>query len=473
MWAYIRDAIFNTVINTFGRQTRRNTAWFEEHLAILEPILQAKRMALLKYKQDPSTESLRALKTARSAAQTTARRCANNYWVNLSSRIQLASDTGNIRAMYEGIKTAFGPNIKRTAPLKSSTGAIITDKQEQMARNKGDRGDCNNYRGNSLLSIVGKTFARVALSRLQILAERTYPEAQCGFRAGRSTIGMLFSLRQLQEKCREQRMPLYLAFIDLTKAFDLISRGCLFKLLKVIGCPPKLLTVISSFHDNIKGTIQHSGTTSEEFPILSVVKQGCVLAPTLFGIFFSLMLTHAFGTAEEGVFLHTRSDGKLFNLGHLRSKTKVRKVLIRELLFADDAALTAHTEQGLQTLIDHFANACNNFGLTISLIKTNVMGQDDGRIPKDVLYGELASGTRATGRPVLRFKDVCKRDMKSCDIKPNDWEKTAGDRLSWQQAVKTGFRRGEEKTRTAWQTKRERRAAGQIQANVALMTPRC
>nr|XP_032831281.1 electroneutral sodium bicarbonate exchanger 1-like [Petromyzon marinus] len=106
-----------------------------------------------------------------------------------------------------------------------------------------------------------------------------------------------------------------------------------------------------------------------------------------------------------------------------RSKTKVRKVLIRELLFADDPALTAPTEQGLQTLIDHLANACNNFGLTISLKKTNVMGQDDGRIPKDVSYGELASGTRVTGRPVLRFKDVCKRDMKSCDINPNDWEK--------------------------------------------------
>ncbi|XP_061429013.1 potassium/sodium hyperpolarization-activated cyclic nucleotide-gated channel 2-like [Lethenteron reissneri] len=66
----------------------------------------------------------------------------------------------------------------------------------------------------------------------------------------------------------------------------------------------------------------------------------------------------------------------------------------------------------------------------------------DGRIPNDVSYGELASGTRVTGRPVQHFKDVCKWDMKSCDINPNDWEKTAGDRLSWQQAVKTGLRRG-------------------------------
>ena len=79
----------------------------------------------------------------------------------------------------------------------------------------------NNYRGISLLSIVGKVFARVILMRLQKLAERIYPETQCGFRAGRSTIYIFFSLRQLQEKCKEQHMPLYIAFIELTNAFNL------------------------------------------------------------------------------------------------------------------------------------------------------------------------------------------------------------------------------------------------------------
>ena len=76
-----------------------------------------------------------------------------------------------------------------------------------LYKNKGDRSDCNNYRGISLHSIVGKTFACVMLNRLQTLAECVYPEAQCGFRAQRSTIDMIFSLRQLQEKCREQTPP--------------------------------------------------------------------------------------------------------------------------------------------------------------------------------------------------------------------------------------------------------------------------
>ena len=91
---------------------------------------------------------------------------------------------------------------------------------------------------------------------------------------------------------------------------------------------------------------QDDGSTSDPFPIKSRVKQGCALAPTLFGIIFSLLLSYAFSQSEDGVYLHTRSDGHLFNLPRLRAKTKVRKVLIRELLFADDAALTAHAHWG-------------------------------------------------------------------------------------------------------------------------------
>ena len=125
---------------------------------------------------------------------------------------------------------------------------------------------------------------------MKILAERIYLESQCGFRAKMATIDMIFSLRQLQEKCREQGKPLYVAFIDLTKAFDLVSRDGLAK----IGCPPTLLSIVKSFHDNMEGTVLYNGATSNPFNILSGMKQGCVLAPTLFGIFFATLLKHAF-----------------------------------------------------------------------------------------------------------------------------------------------------------------------------------
>ena len=81
-----------------------------------------------------------------------------------------------------------------TVPQDMRYANIVT-----LYNNKGDRSDCNNYRGISLLRFVGKVFARVALTILQILAERTLPEPQCVFRTGRSTIDMLFSVRQLQD----------------------------------------------------------------------------------------------------------------------------------------------------------------------------------------------------------------------------------------------------------------------------------
>ena len=83
------------------------------------------------------------------------------------------------------------------------------------------------------------------------LASRVYPESQCGFRAGRSTVDIIVSLRQLQVKCQGQRMPLYITFIDLTKAFNLVSRMGLFRLLQKIGCLPHLLAVVTSFHENM------------------------------------------------------------------------------------------------------------------------------------------------------------------------------------------------------------------------------
>ena len=155
--------------------------------------------------------------------------------------------------------------------------------------------------------------------------------------------GRVMKIRQLQEKCKEQQQPLYIALlIDLTKAFDFVSRDRLFKILPKIGCPPKLLSFIKSLHDGTRGTVQYEGSMSEAFNINSGVKQVCVLAPTLFNIFFSVLLKHAFKSTEEGILLRTRSDEKLFNPARLRAKTRVRKVTLRDLFFADDAALVAH-----------------------------------------------------------------------------------------------------------------------------------
>ena len=91
------------------------------------------------------------------------------------------------------------------------------------------------------MSIAGKVVARVLLIRLQATADRVYPKSPCCFRAGRSTTDMIVTVRQLQEKSREQGKLLYLAFIDPTKAIDLVIRKGLFQLLEKIGCSSTLI----------------------------------------------------------------------------------------------------------------------------------------------------------------------------------------------------------------------------------------
>ena len=89
----------------------------------------------------------------------------------------------------------------------------------------------------------------------------------------RKVIDMVFSLPSLKEKCREQRQKLYIAFVDLTKAFDLVNRNALFTMLQRIVCPPNLLTIIKSFHENIKSTVQHDGYSSD-LDFVVTVSQG-------------------------------------------------------------------------------------------------------------------------------------------------------------------------------------------------------
>ena len=188
---------------------------------------------------------------------------------------------------------------------------------------------------------------------------------------------MVFVLRQIQEKCREQNKGLYITFVDLTKAFDTVNRKALWQVMKRLGCPSKFLTMIMELHEGQMGQVRLGNDLSQPFSICYGVKQGCVLAPTLFSVFFSMMLSHAFQDLddEDAVYIRYRLDGNLFNLRRLKSHTKTLQVLVRELLFADDAALVAHTETALQRLVSCFADSAHLFGLEVSLKKTEVLYQ--------------------------------------------------------------------------------------------------
>ena len=92
-------------------------------------------------------------------------------------------------------------------------------------------------------------------------------------------------------------MDLYMTFVDLTKAFDTVSREGLWKIMAKFGCPTKFM----QFHDGMLARVQNDGEFSYPFPVTNGAKQGCVLAPTLFSTMFSAMLTAAFQDGDNGI----------------------------------------------------------------------------------------------------------------------------------------------------------------------------
>nr|VZI51958.1 unnamed protein product [Spirometra erinaceieuropaei] len=245
-----------------------------------------------------------------------------------------------------------------------------------LYKRKGNRQVCDNHRGISLLNIAGKIFARILLNRLNIhLEQGLLPESQCGFRRHRGTTDMIFVARQLQEKCQEMRTHLYSTFVDLTKAFDTVNREGLWKIMQKFGCPGRFTQMVRQLHDGMMARVTDNGAVSEAFAVTNGVKQGCVLAPTLFSLMFSAMLMDAYRDERPGIRIAYRTDGHLLNQRRMNFQSRVSTTTVHELLFADDCALNTTSEAEMQRSMDLFSAACENFGLVINTQKTVVMHQ--------------------------------------------------------------------------------------------------
>ena len=86
---------------------------------------------------------------------------------------------------------------------------------------------------------------------------------------------MIFTARQLQEKCQAQKVDLYMTFVNLTKAFDTVSRDGLWKNMAIFGCPPRFIAMVRQFHEGMQARVQNDGEFSEPFEVTNGVKQGC------------------------------------------------------------------------------------------------------------------------------------------------------------------------------------------------------
>ena len=211
---------------------------------------------------------------------------------------------------------------------------------------------------------ASKVLLKVVARRLSAYfeAKGLLPEEQCGFRPNRSTTDMIFVVRRLQEIRRKAGVSLFMCFIDLQKAYDTVDRTLLWQVLTRIGVPPQMIAVIQQFHDGMRACVRpDDGVCSDWFEVEQGLRQGCVLSPLLFNIFFAAVLTVVLQRfSEEAVILaelvHLKEPPT--SMGPQPAMDYVVRRAVWGMLYADDACIVSRSPQGLTKMMEVIVEVC-------------------------------------------------------------------------------------------------------------------
>ena len=220
---------------------------------------------------------------------------------------------------------------------------------------KGSLNNVENYRGITLLSTIGKLFARVLNNRLADWGESysVYIEAQAGFRSNMSTIDNIYVLHGLISHFLNSGKKLYCAFIDFTKAFDYIVRDNLWYKLIKLGIRGKVLNIIRSMYESVKTRVKYQNQLSDEYDCVLGVRQGECLSPFLFSIFLN--------DIEETFILKGANS------------LSVDTFKLFLMLYADDIVIFGNTPEELQNNLNILSEYCTRWRLVVNTVKTKVM----------------------------------------------------------------------------------------------------
>lgn len=239
-----------------------------------------------------------------------------------------------------------------TIPSDWTKGLVVP-----IWKGKGDRQDCNNYRGITLLSVPGKVLAHVLLARIRSQLLKYQRPEQSGFTPGRSTIDRILALRVLIERRLEFRQGLLAAYVDFKKAFDSVHRETLWDVLRFRGIPAKIIGLMTGLYSGTESAVKCGGGISAFFPVNSGVRQGCVLAPSLFNTCMDWIL------------------GKVVDRSHCGAS--VGNTRVTDLAFADDAVILAESLDVLVVALEALNEEAKPLGLKVSWIKTKVQAFGD------------------------------------------------------------------------------------------------
>lgn len=234
---------------------------------------------------------------------------------------------------------------------------------------KGDKNECENYRGISLLNIAYKVFAFILCERLKPHVIRVIGNYQCGFMPGRGTSDQIFTLRQILEKTQEFQVDTHHLFIDFKQAYDTPTRQELFKAMNRFGFPSKLIKMCRMTLENTWSCVRAAGTTSDQFRTIRGFRQGDALSCSFFNILLEMIMVSAKINTKN--IIYNKSSQILAYADDIdvigRSTTKVTENFLAIEKAANSVGLKVNEEKTKYMLSSKQPNRHNDLGSNVTM----------------------------------------------------------------------------------------------------------
>ena len=225
--------------------------------------------------------------------------------------------------------------------------------------------ECSNHRTISLISHASKVLLRIIINRMKSKLEQEISTMQAGFREGRGTRDQIVNIRNIMEKCKIHRLPLYMVFIDYSKAFDCVSHNGMWETMKKMGFPKHLIDLACKMYEDQESAVRTSSGDTEWFAIGRGLRQGCILSPSFFNVYAEDIMRDALEGFQGGV--------------------KIGGVKLTNLRYADDTTLVCSSRQELMDLLCRVKDASEKKGLLLNTKKTKIMVLDKDDTGADYL----------------------------------------------------------------------------------------